>query len=54
MDLFESRHSRTDLMDIYIDLHVGYRGFPPKDYANLGRAGLVDRIERLVEEFSVI
>ena len=51
-DLFESRLTRDELLDIYVDTVTVMRGFAPKDsdLAGLGRAALVDRIERLSEE----
>jgi hypothetical protein len=49
-DLFNSAATRSNLIDIYCDTHVAVRGTEPDDYATLGRAGLVDRIERLLEE----
>lgn len=49
-DLFNSAATRADLIEMYIDAHIMVRGTEPNDYATLGRAGLVDRIERLVEE----
>jgi uncharacterized protein (UPF0335 family) len=51
-DLFESHLTRDELLDIYVDTVTVMRGFPPKDedLAGLGRAALVDRIERLSEE----
>lgn len=51
-DLFESALTRDELLDIYVDTATVMRGFPPKEaeLAGLGRAALVDRIERLSEE----
>lgn len=49
-DLFNSAATRSDLIDIYCGMHVAVRGTEPTDYATLGRAGLVDRIECLLEE----
>lgn len=49
-DLFNSAATRADLIEMYIDAHIMVRGTEPMDYNLLGRAGLVDRIEQLVEE----
>jgi hypothetical protein len=55
-DLFESALTRDELLDIYVDTVTVMRGFPPNaaDTAGLGRAALVDRIERLSEEAAVL
>jgi uncharacterized protein (UPF0335 family) len=51
-NLFESHLSRNELLDIYVDTVTVMTGFPPSDadLHQLGRAALVDRIERLGEE----
>ncbi len=51
-DLFESPLTRNELLDIYVDTVTVMTGFPPRDAElyQLGRAALVDRIERLGEE----
>lgn len=49
-DLFNSRLSLTDLVDIYVDAYQQLHGFPPQDFMGLNRAGMVDLIERLDEE----
>lgn len=49
-DLFNSRLSLNDLIDIYVDAHQQLHGFAPRDYMDLNRAGMVDRLERLDAE----
>lgn len=50
-DLFESHLTRAQLLDIYVDTVTVMSGFPPSDHrlGQLGRAALVDRIERLAD-----
>lgn len=48
-DLFLSPLSRAELADLYVDTVTAVTGFPPRDADTLGRAALVDRIERICE-----
>lgn len=52
IDLFNSVLDREQLVDVYVDVHSTVRGFAPylEDVRKLGRATLVDLIERLDEE----
>lgn len=49
-DLFNSRLSLNDLVDIYVDAYQQLHGFPPQDYQGLNRSRMVDLIERLDDE----
>lgn len=52
IDLFHSTITRDDLANIYTETHFFVRGTEPTDTAGLNRAGLVNRIERLANEYT--
>ena len=51
IDLFHSTMTCDDLANIYTETHRFVLGTEPTDTAGLDRAGLVNRIERLANEY---
>lgn len=50
-DLFHSTMTRDDLAEYYTETNLFVRGVEPTDIEGLNRAGLVDRIERLIDAY---